>query len=163
MQRALSSAEVLAVNKERWQDRHSSLKVAMNKYMSSLPQELLIGVPSVDTGHLELVTLLDKLANDPSVHLESARFSEIISQLLNLMVEHFADEEVFLKTCGMPRNDVAAHIQAHHKIIEQYAQLNYGRMGGKDHVLSEISEVVKGWIVGHLLEYDTKIRPYVTG
>lgn len=109
-----------------------------------------------------MVTLLDKLANDPSEHLESARFSEIISQLLNLMVEHFASEEVFLKTCGMPRNDVAAHVEAHHKILEQYAQLNYDRMGRKDHLLSEVSEVVKGWIVGHLLEYDIKFRPYVT-
>lgn len=151
-----------AIN-EWWQNGQSPLKIKWPpriNHMSRLPQELRIGVPSIDREHLELVTLLDNLTNDPSVHLESESFSELISRLGNLVNGHFSNEETFLRSCGMPLDEVAAHVEAHHEILYQYAQLNYARIGNNDLALSKVTKMVNEWIVAHLLNYDVKIRRY---
>jgi len=87
--------------------------------MSSLSPELLIGVASIDVEHLALVTALDRLIFDHGYASKSERLSEVLNKLGEQLVRHFDSEEQFFRSCGMPRDDVDAHVQAHNAILEQ--------------------------------------------
>jgi hemerythrin-like metal-binding protein len=127
----------------------------------NLPPVLRTGILSIDQEHLELLTLLGKLT-EPQTRLETALFSQIANQLGTLIPKHFESEEDFFRSCGMPSDEVAAHVQAHNRILEQFSQLDFDAMADKELVQSEVGMMIRGWIVDHLYEYDVQIRQYVT-
>lgn len=129
--------------------------------MPSLPAELLIGVPSIDREHHELVRHLDRLIYNDNVIPDSAHFSEVFSQLGGLIIKHFNSEETVIRSCGMPLEEIHVHVQAHDAILEQYTQLNDDLMGDKARTMSEIAATMKNWIIDHLLAHDINIRQYV--
>lgn len=131
--------------------------------MINLSPELLIGVSSIDREHQDLLTLLDRLIFYNGMPSQSARLSEILDQLGTQLAKHFENEEQFLRSCGMPDDDVIVHVQAHSAIRKQYTQLNLDLMADKPKALSGAAGMVKQWIVGHLLKHDIKIRKYVAG
>lgn len=60
----------------------------------------------------------------------------------------------------MPAGDVEAHLRGHQDILEQYTQLCFDLMQSKTRSIAEISQMVKAWIIDHLVEHDLKIRPF---
>lgn len=128
-----------------------------------LPPSLLIGVPSIDSEHETLVELLDRLIKSPHVLPGTETFSEILSQLGGQLMEHFNSEERYIRSCGLPQEEVMAHIEAHDLIVEQYTQLNLKMMADLSHTLSDAAQLIKRWIIEHLLEHDMKIRQYAGG
>ena len=125
-----------------------------------LDPSMLIGVPSIDREHHALVSQLNRLIDDARADTGSAAFSEVLSQLGRQINAHFDSEEGVLRSCGMPIDEVAEHIQAHNEIIDQYATLNLDLMQGRQISRAGVLLMIKGWIVDHLLQYDTKIRKY---
>jgi hemerythrin-like metal-binding protein len=130
----------------------------MHSHSPGLP----IGVPSIDREHHDLVVRLERLINHDDVTPNSARFSEVFSELGRLLAAHFRNEENLFKSCGMPLDDIEAHIDAHHAILEQYVQMNDDLMQGKERPMMEIAAMIKNWVIGHLLAHDVKIREYVS-
>jgi hemerythrin len=133
-------------------------KPAIDSY---LPPSLLIGVPSIDREHQDLLLLLVRLSHHPEAHMQSEPISEILLRLGEQLDGHFRAEERLFGACGMPRDDVLLHVQAHHQILEQYAQLNLDLMQGNVPALADFAQMVKEWIVDHLLEHDVKIKQYL--
>jgi len=131
--------------------------------MINLSPELRIGVPSIDREHHHLVKLLDQLIYDQSTKLKSEHFSDFLDSFGKQVMAHFNNEEMFLRSCGMPHEDIAAHLEAHGTILEQYAELNFDLMDDKERVMSEVARMIKGWILVHLVEHDLKIRQFVSG
>jgi hemerythrin-like metal-binding protein len=129
---------------------------------SYLPPLLLIGVPSIDQEHEELLYLLVRLSHNPNANLRPEEISETLTGLGEQLGWHFRSEERIFGSCGMPRADVLRHVRAHHEIIEHCAQLNVDILGGKAVVVADVAQLLKVWIVDHLLEHDVKIQKYVT-
>jgi hemerythrin-like metal-binding protein len=130
--------------------------------MPNLPSNLVIGVPFIDAEHRSLFLLLDQLIYDPNATADMDRFKNLFDLLGEQLAEHFESEEGLLHTCGMPQAEVAAHVQAHMTILEQYIQLNLDLMDDKPDALSGFAKTVKNWVVGHVVEHDLKIRKYVS-
>jgi hemerythrin-like metal-binding protein len=128
---------------------------------SYLPPFLLIGVPSIDREHQDLLVLLVRLSHNPDAHMQSEPIAETLRRLGEQLGRHFRNEERLFGSCGMPRQDVLAHVKAHQKILAQYAQLNSDLMQGNEPALADIAQLVKEWIVDHLLEHDVKIPQYL--
>ena len=105
--------------------------------------------------------LLDRLIHKPKANLESAHFSEVLSLLGELITDHFRNEERYFAACGMPAAEVRAHLMAHSEILEQYTQLNFDLMAHKTIAMPAVAQMIKEWIVHHLVEHDLKIRQYV--
>ena len=122
----------------------------------------LLGLPEIDSQHLALFTLFDRLIGKPHSHPVAEPFSEILSQLGRQIADHFDSEESLLKACGMPRDELAEHLAAHEKILEEYSQLNLDLMAGKAIGQQSILEMVRRWIVDHIHQYDFRIRDYLS-
>ena len=122
---------------------------------------LLTGVPSIDAEHAELIAQLDSLDANIQVRLDSATFSETLSQLGSQITAHFNNEESIFKSFGMPEEVVASHVQAHTEILEQYTQLNMDLMQDKVLSRSVVLRMIKDWIIGHVVRHDLIIKDYL--
>jgi hemerythrin len=122
---------------------------------------MLIGVHSIDREHSALLNQLNRLIANPLAEPASEPFADVLSQLGPQISAHFDNEEGILKSCGMPADEVAEHVEAHTEILEQYAQMNCDLMEGKTLVRSEALREVKGWIIDHLRRYDSRIKQYL--
>lgn len=128
----------------------------------TLDQALLLGLPEIDSQHRDLFAQLDRLIGKPQAQPLAEPFSEILSQLGRQIDAHFVSEESILQRCGMPREELDEHMSAHEEILEQYTRLNLDLMTGKEIGQQSILRMVRGWIVDHVLQYDSRIRQYVS-
>ena len=131
---------------------------------ASLPNSapsLVIGVPSIDKEHDELFSQLDSLVGHPDALSDSARFSEVLSQLGGQIYRHFTSEERIFKSFGMPEDIVQSHVDAHTGILYQYTQLNIDLMKGKRLDQIDVLRMIKDWIVGHVAHHDLIIKDYL--
>ena len=126
-----------------------------------IPPSLLIGVPSIDQEHRELIVQLDSLMANPDAHPRSEAFSEILDQLGRQITTHFQNEENIFTSFDMPADEVLSHVQAHNAILEQYTGLCLDLMRGKALDHSEVLAMIKHWIIGHVVNHDLKIRDYL--
>lgn len=128
---------------------------------SSLDSSLLIGESSIDSEHHKLISQLDALIDAPGPLIDSAVFSEVLSQLGQQIDAHFDNEEKILALFHMPVDEIRLHVQAHSDILEQYIQLNFDLMAGETLSRTGVIEMIKGWIIHHVTTYDFKIRDYI--
>ena len=126
-----------------------------------LESSLLIGVKSIDLEHAALVTQLNRLIADPHAHPRSEVFSEAFSRLGQQIAAHFRSEEKTIRSLGMPDHEVAAHVEAHNDILDRYVQLSFDLMEGRAVEQVTTVQMIKGWIVDHLVLYDLRIRDYL--
>jgi hemerythrin-like metal-binding protein len=128
---------------------------------TNLPLSLLVGVPSIDKEHDVLVGQLEKLVGNPDTDTDAEIFSETLSQLGSQLNEHFTHEEQIFKSLGMPESLVFSHVQAHTKILDQYANLLFDLTKGKVRNRAEVLLMIKEWIVGHVVCHDLVIKKYL--
>lgn len=121
---------------------------------------LLVGIPLVDSEHAGLMAEIGRLIGPPAVHLDSERFSEVISRLGRMLAEHFEHEEKLIVQSGLPADQVDAHCRAHREIIEQYTELQLSLMSGATQDPAAIMTMIRSWIVDHLVIHDMRLRPY---
>lgn len=122
---------------------------------------LLIGEPSIDKEHGELIAQLDDLASHSEAPPGYDGFSKILGQLGVQINAHFSNEENFMRSLDMPENEIASHIQAHTNILEQYTQLNFDVMQGKKISCTEILHIIKDWLIVHIVSFDLNIKNYL--
>ena len=128
---------------------------------SEPPLSLLIGVPSIDQEHRDLVARLGSLIANPEAHPGSEAFSEILDHLGRQITTHFQNEENIFTSFAMPVDEILSHVQAHHTILEQYTMLCLDLMRGKAPDHSEVLTMISHWIIGHVEDHDLKIRDYL--
>lgn len=122
---------------------------------------LLIGDPATDKEHIELVTQLDALIDNPDAHPRSEPFSEILSRLGTQISVHFDNEERLMNALGMPDDDLSRHVHAHSTILDEYSRLNFDLMEGKAFSQPAILALLKNWIIGHIVSHDLRIRDFL--
>lgn len=134
---------------------------------SSLAQKidptLMIGDAATDKEHIELVTQLDALIENPEAHAHSESFSEILSRLGTQISVHFDNEEQLMNRLGMPEDDVTRHVHAHSDILDEYTRLNFDLMDGQAFTRPAILALLKSWVIGHIVSHDLRIRDFLAG
>ena len=143
-------------------DSEMSSDIGQTASEQALNPDLLLGLPEIDSQHRALFAQLDRLIGKPQAHPVAEPFSEILSQLGRQIDAHFLSEESILQACDMPPEELAEHMSAHEEILEQYTRLNLDLMAGKAVGQQTILRMVRGWIVDHVLQYDSRIRQYVS-
>ena len=129
---------------------------------TTVTASLKVGMPSIDREHQELFADLDRLVRNPEGLPEPEHVSEMFSRLNRQLINHFESEEIAIKKTAMPPDEIAEHIEAHSRIVENLLQMSQSLDGGKVFDRGIIVGSVISWVVDHLLEYDTNISQYVT-
>ena len=123
--------------------------------------DLEIGEPLIDEEHRRLFAMFEKLRKSAASNDDGDQFSDLLSQLGQLIFTHFHDEEILIRSLSMPESDTAPHFRAHQTIIERYATLSLELMEGKAITQQEMLSMVQDWVLKHLYAHDLKLRPFL--
>lgn len=122
---------------------------------------LAVGVPSIDEQHALLFRVANRLLAHPEARAHDEAVVDILTDLGKFIVLHFQTEETCMRQLGMPAHEIEAHVQAHNRILDQYADLNMSAVRGRHHSAGEIYDQVRVWLSDHLQADDLKIKNFV--
>jgi hemerythrin-like metal-binding protein len=135
---------------------------AKAKHIRGLDPKLTIGIASVDTQHRDIIAILNRLSSAPESSPNSESITESLSELGTILGLHFLHEERYLRDCGMPGEELLAHLKRHDEILEQFVELNLEALDGNTLPITEIVSIVKAWAVDHVVDYDLRLRDFIT-
>ena len=125
------------------------------------PETLWIGDPLIDSEHRALLRALGEITIASDTPEGRRDFFDVLSQFGGALSSHFEHEEALMRSIAMPDAAYAAHVQAHETIVEQYAVLNIDLMQGRQAPRNSVRQLVRQWILDHIIHHDLAIRDYL--
>ena len=118
----------------------------------------LMGVPFIDDQHKALAELVSRLGRSPDQSINSESVLDILTKFLDLILQHFETEEMYMRQCGMPQETIDEHLDQHSCIIEEIVDLEFEAMQGSSLTAKDLFSRLRNWVGDHLLAYDLEIR-----
>lgn len=128
--------------------------------MSFMPwnDEFVIGIERIDEQHRWLVDLTNALYDNLNGAEGEARpIGELLEQLVEYTMNHFIVEEVLFQRLDYPEEE--AHKAEHDRFNRQIIDLLYRHEDGEV-VSVEALELLKGWLIHHILKVDKAYVSY---
>lgn len=124
-------------------------------------ESLSVGSQAIDEQHKAIFSILDHLLlmNGQSFTEGLASVLEDLEQLLRM---HFVVEEGYMKTLGMPADELKDHLGQHREILDQAAIVISDAASGGVASVKDIAGKVMPWVIDHVVEYDMNIRHYLS-
>jgi hemerythrin len=119
---------------------------------------LSVEVQEIDQQHQKLIRLINKLNDAMLQRRAKEELGNIIQELLQYTISHFALEEKYFDKYGYP--DAAAHKTEHTRFVAQAqkfrAELEDGKMGLSIEIMSFLSD----WLRNHIMVVDKKYTAF---
>jgi hemerythrin len=120
-----------------------------------------IGQAAIDDQHRQLVELANRLLERPDATMHDEAVVDILTALGKALDKHFRSEELIMRQLGMPEPQLAEHVRAHNRILDQYAELNISAASGASHRAADVFVQVIDWVGHHMVDYDLAIKAYL--
>lgn len=121
--------------------------------------QLVIGNPKIDEEHKELIRIANALLRSMNEGRSKNDFSKILHELREYTVFHFNNEEEFMRSVNYP--DLRKHMDEHTELKRKVKDFQRDLFLGEGADFVRLREMLKGWLVGHILECDLKIKSYL--
>ena len=124
--------------------------------MFQFTDDCLIGIKELDDEHRRLFSLINQ-AMDILNHTDSNdRCTQIIHELTDYTVTHFADEEAYMEKIGY--EGLAAQKNAHASFVARLESINLIELDeNPQKYMESLIEFLLGWLINHILYSDKKI------
>ena len=122
--------------------------------------QLVIGNPKIDSEHKELIRIANALLRALNEGRNKNDFSKVLHELREYTVSHFNNEEEFMRSIKYP--GLNAHVDEHTELKRKVKDFQRDLFLGQDVDRARLREMLKEWLVGHILECDLKIKNYLT-
>lgn len=127
--------------------------------MFEMKDEFLLGVDMIDEEHRKLFDIARRaydLMNDEFVSDKFDYVVEILNELTDYTIEHFADEEAYMTKIGYKR--IFSHKIEHKEFIDKLHSLDFSSIEeNPDQVIFGILTYLNDWLVNHILYTDKLI------
>ena len=120
--------------------------------------KLVLGEPSIDRQHEELLSRFESLS---SAGISTERLSDTLSGLTVQICSHFRAEEMIMTQLSLPEGMYHEHCQDHLRIIEEITNTHLDSMYGRGISPEQVISKVANWVVQHLVEFDLTLKPYI--
>jgi hemerythrin len=120
-----------------------------------------IGQAAIDDQHHQLVELANRLLERPEATMHDEAVVDILTALGKALDQHFRSEELIMRQLGMPEAQLAEHVRAHNRILDQYAELNISAASGESYRAADVFVQVIDWVGHHMVDYDLAIKAYL--
>lgn len=114
--------------------------------------KLELGIPSVDSQHQRLVEILNTLDESKRRGKGSRVMGDLLQQLIDYTVEHFAHEEKLMTEAGYPQLDL--HMVQHRQLVEKVLHFQHQFRSGGQRITKELMGFLKYWLESHILKDD---------
>lgn len=116
-----------------------------------------VGVDRLDTDHIIITSLINHIDDAKLSGSDENAVGMILNALMSYSIGHFRREERLLAEKNDA--DLPAHIEQHHMVEQQLADLyaDYQRCPDPD-TSTEIMQLLNFWITEHILRVDMKYK-----
>ena len=114
--------------------------------------DLQLNIESVDKQHHKLVELLNSLDEAKQSGKGSRVMGELLQNLIDYTVEHFAHEEKLMIETDYP--DLALHQTQHKQLVEKVLAFQHQFLHGGQRITKEVLQFLKYWLESHILKDD---------
>lgn len=119
-------------------------------------EEYSLGIPHIDEQHRKLFDIANDIYALVANQLVTDKYDQIINiinELKDYTVDHFAAEELYMKEKGFRR--LLSHKVAHQDFIAKMNEIDLGALDeSQEEHLREILQFVTDWLVQHILVED---------
>ena len=118
-----------------------------------------LGVESIDEQHKELFRIANRiyeLLKNEMILDKYDHIMEIIDELKNYTVDHFKDEEEYMKSIGYKK--FLSHKVAHTDFLDKMGNIDVNKIdNGHNEYLLSILDFVCVWLIEHIMKEDKLI------
>lgn len=121
--------------------------------------DFALNLPEIDAQHQVLFGLIDELWK--AIVARSGRDDQLrlIGDLEDYAVQHFKEEELFMRSTGFPR--LAEHKLAHETYVRRIASERASIISGSPTLSLDLLRFLQDWLVDHIQVLDREYaRPY---
>lgn len=116
---------------------------------------LAVGFAEIDRQHQRLIEIANELNAAMQSGAGSSVLGEVLNELVDYTVKHFAYEEGLMKQHGYRERD--DHLAKHKKLIEQVSAYKQKFDAGQSNITVELLGFVRDWLVNHILKTDAAL------
>jgi hemerythrin len=124
---------------------------------------MCVGDPVIDGDHKHLVDLINEFEKSITGKVDHRKIAKVLLGLVQYTGEHFAREEEIQLKVRYPFHE--SHRKQHRDVLKQlqHVLMDYTEAHGdiQDTMIREIADFLKDWLVGHIIESDLRMKPYV--
>ena len=117
-----------------------------------------VGIPLLDSQHMELIRMINKLIGAKDVRVNSEAISDTLLNMTNYAIFHFKTEEDYLREHGYP--EFESHKKEHTGFRKQTLTFCTDTMAYKDSIPDEILTFLKDWLLHHILVSDMQYKEF---
>lgn len=122
-------------------------------------EELTLGVTQIDDQHRELLKITNGLINAIVIGRSSTTISNVVKKLREYTVFHFNSEEEFMSRIGYDK--LSKHSTEHSNLKKKVKDFQRSIYKGEDIEPEELLELLKEWLLKHILESDRDIAVFI--
>jgi len=121
-------------------------------------ETLLIGNTEIDAEHKQLIRIANSLLRAMQEGRNKNDFAKILHELREYTVFHFNNEEEYMRSIGYP--DLNKHVEEHNILKKRVKDFQHSVFIGDKVEYDALREMLKDWLVGHILSCDLRIKEY---
>lgn len=121
---------------------------------------LSVGVEVLDSDHQELIEVLNRLDTEVGRGAGHDEIARILDDLISHTEAHFRREEEIMAREDYP--DAEHHAMIHQALRDEITEFRQRFAGGME-IGPEITEFIKRWLIGHIMESDKHLGGYLQG
>jgi len=121
-------------------------------------EEFSVAVAKLDQQHKILIEMINKLIRDPQANTRSETVSEVLGEMTDYALQHFAYEESLMTAHGYPQQK--EHVKEHRAFQETTGKFGAATAIDVQGIPEMILEHLSQWLTHHILEVDMAYRPF---
>ncbi|MCX7150021.1 MAG: hypothetical protein NTY05_11535 [Rhodocyclales bacterium] len=141
--------------------RETAARKQKRDHKPSRQESMQIGIKLIDEQHSELLKWIEKLNGQPTAEITSKSVADSISAVQRLETLHFETEEIFMQRIGLPPEQMAEHVAAHGRLLDQLAQVELDARNGICNTAAEAHRAIKDQVLCHIVQYDVPLSRHI--
>lgn len=114
----------------------------------------MLGLPSIDQQHQQLVGMLNQLHDAMTARHGQAALGQILDDLIAYVHEHFGYEEGLLAKHGY--RATSEHLVLHRQLELRVAEFREQYLAGRLGLSPSVLEFLRNWLVTHIGQQDAR-------
>ncbi len=125
----------------------------------SWPQDLILGIPQVDSEHIAIIAQIEILRTLISGEAPESDFRDIAPIVKKISYHHFLHEENMMMKYSC--SDFDEHKKEHKKFLNQITRLIGTFDCNPTDTIQRFYDVCGNWYINHIRTYDTTMAMYI--
>ncbi len=122
-----------------------------------------VGYNYIDNQHKRLVDIVNTFYDAVKGGNKDNLPYTILNNLISYAEEHFIDEEIAMEQAGCPEELVSEHRAIHETLVKDIFEVTEKVTAeSTDQALTEVGELLRRWLLEHILDEDMRYAPYVS-